>query len=204
MKLIRFAAVAASICAASPAFSALVTFNFEDQTSFASLDYSTNPNGIRANGSLLALANDGLGNGPLGEYFTNAPSATVMFATTPLPGELAAFTMQPVIGGFIDGVSFSYSSTAATTVFARDAGGAVLGSIALAANVSPLLGYYDVWNTASFTFSGTASSIDFSDTAGFAAFDNVQVNAVPLPAAALLFPFGLAALGAVRRKRQQA
>jgi hypothetical protein len=204
MKLIRLAAAAASICAVSPAFSALVTFGFEDQTSFASLNYPGQPNGIRANGALLALANDGLGNGPLGEYFANNGSATVMFATDPLVGELAAFTMQPVIGGFADSVSFSYSATGATTVYARDAGGAVLGLINLAANVSPLSSYYDAWNTASFSFTGLAASIDFGDSVGKAAFDDVQVNAVPLPAAALLFPIGLAALGAVRRKRQQA
>jgi hypothetical protein len=48
-------------------------------------------------------------------------------------------------------------------------------------------------------------SISFGGNDGQIAYDDVTVNAVPLPAAALLFPMGAAALGlSARRKRKQA
>jgi len=60
-----------------------------------------------------------------------------------------------------------------------------------------------VWTLASLSFSAlNVHSIDFSDALATTAFDNVQVNAVPLPAAVFLLPAGLAAFGVVRRRRQ--
>ena len=53
-------------------------------------------------------------------------------------------------------------------------------------------------------FLGAGRSIVFGDNAGQIAYDNVTVNAVPLPAALLLFPFGAAALGAAGRRKKAA
>lgn len=202
MKLLPIVAAAASICAASPAFSAFTTLNFEDQTSFTSVSYAPNVYGISANGALLALANDGSGNGSNGEFFSNNPSGTtVMFATTPLVGERAEIASTQ---GFVGQIDFYYSSTAASTVYVRDQAGLVLNQFSLAANSTSETSPFDTWTFASLAFAGQAYSIDFSDTVGVAAFDNVTVNAVPLPAALLLFPFGAAALGAAGRRKRAA
>ena len=204
MKLIPIIVAGLGIFSATHALSAAVTLDFEDQFSFSSVSYGPNAFGVAANGALLALANDGTGPGASGEFFSNTPTggAVVMFATAPLSGERAEIT---VANGFVDAVNFFYSSTAAATVYARDAAGAVLGSVSLLANSTSSTSPYDTWSLATLTFSGPAYSIDFGDTVGVAAIDDVTVNAVPLPAAALLFPFGAAALGwAGRRKSKQA
>jgi hypothetical protein len=204
MKLIPTLVVAAGLFSALPASAAPITLNFEDQTSFASLvipaDY-----GFSANGALLALTNDGTGPGLSGEYFSNNPSGnSVMFGFGPLPGEYAALVSTV---GFQNSVSFSYSADAAGTIYARDAAGAILGSVLLAANTTgegsdhP----FSTWATSLLTFSGIATYIDFTELAnGHAAFDDVTVNPVPLPAGALLLPFGLAALRLASRKRKEA
>jgi hypothetical protein len=58
------------------------------------------------------------------------------------------------------------------------------------------------WSLASLDLNGVVGkSIQFSSTAGLAAFDNVSVNPVPLPAAAWLMISALGGLGAMRSKR---
>jgi hypothetical protein len=207
MKLLSTLAAVAGLCAAMPALSAPVTIDFEDQTSFASLNIASNPYGIAANGALLALANDGTGTGSNGEFFSNNPSGSyVMFATAPLPGERAEITST---SGFTSSVSFYYSSDAAGSVFARDASGSVLGEFDFLANSTNASSPFNTWTLATLTFNGLAHSIDFSgavDGSGqsVAAFDNLTVNPVPLPAGILLLPSGLAALGLMGRRRKVA
>ncbi len=209
MKLIPFIAAAVSIFSASPAFSALVTVDFEGATSFAAVDNYYNggagPNfGISFSPSALALSNDGLGAGPGGTYYSGAPTnGTVFFAP-----DVAA--TANVNSGFVGSVEFYYSSktnlTTPTTVSVFDGfngTGILLGSVTLAPNADADV-VFDTWSLASVNFVGAGRSIVFGDNGGFIAYDNVTVNAVPLPAALLLFPFGAAALGAAGRRKKVA
>jgi len=105
----------------------------------------------------------------------------------------------------IDQVSFYYSSADATSVgiySGINGTGTLLGTIFLAANAQN--GCSDSafchWDLVSLSFSGIAQSIQFGSAAG-AGFDNVSVNAVPLPAAVWLVLSGLGGLGFMRRKR---
>jgi len=200
--------------AVSPAFSAAVTIDFEGVTSFAAVNNFYNGGtdgegasgvnyGISFSGSALGLVNDGLGVAePDGRYFSNQPSGvTVMFAPD-------APTVMNVASGFVGQVSFYYSSKTnlpgATTVTVYDGAngtGNVVGSGTFGAN-SDANAALDTWSLASLSLSGTGKSISFGDNGGFTAYDNVTVNAVPLPAALLLFPFGAAALGFVGRRKQ--
>jgi hypothetical protein len=201
MKLIPTLVVAAGLFSALPAMASPITLNFEDQTSFSSLSIPDSY-GFTANGALLALANDGLGTGSNGEYFSNNPSGnTVMFAFGALPGEYAALTST---AGFQESVSFFFSAAVAGTVYARDAAGAVLGSVYLAANSTNPDSPFNYWQAGLLTFTGLATYIDFSEVQGTMAFDDVTVNPVPLPAGLALLPFGLAALRLMSRKRKDA
>ena len=59
-----------------------------------------------------------------------------------------------------------------------------------------------VWGVTSLDLAGRfATGVDFGATSGVAAFDNVSVSAVPLPAAAWLLMSALGGLGVIRRKR---
>jgi len=218
MKLIPILAAAASIFAASPAFSAAVTIDFEGTTSFSSVNnfYNGGTDGAGASGvnygiafSLPAqgLVNDGLGEAaPDGRYFSNQPSGTtVMFA----PDSPA---VMDVASGFLGAVSFYYSaktnplgSAQATTITVYDGLGGtgnVVGTGTFGPNANADAAW-DTWSLASLTLTGMGKSISFGDNGGYIAYDNITVNAVPLPAALLLFPFGAAALGFAGRRRRQ-
>jgi len=198
MKVLSTLAVVAGLSAAVPAVAAPVTLDFEDQTSLSSINIASNPYGIAANGALQALANDGLGTGANGEYFSNAPGSVVMFSTDPLAGERAEISSS---AGFTQSVSFYYSSNASGTVSVLDGSGASLQSFSFGANSTSLEHPFDTWTLATVVFNGLAHSIDFTNTVGVAAFDNVTLNPVPLPAGLLLLPSGLAALGLIRRRK---
>jgi len=204
MKVLSTLAVVAGLSAAVPAFAAPVTLDFEDQTSFNSINVASNPYGLAANGALLALANDGLGTGVDGEYFSNDPAAgsEVMFATQPLPSERAEINST---AAFTQSVSFYYSSNAVGSVSILDGTGGILQTFQFAANSTSLDHPFNTWSLATVAFNGLAHSVDFSGSVvdGFsvAAFDNLTINPVPLPAGLLLLPSGLAALGLIRRRK---
>lgn len=205
MKLISTLAAAAALCAAIPAVAAPVTLDFEDQASFASLVYPANANGIAANAALVGLANDGSGNGlPDGQFFSNNPSGSlVMYVFGPLPGERAEITSTVGFGG---SATFAYSASGSGSVYARDGSGAILDQFDFLANsngtdsTSP----FATWSLGTLTFGDVAYSIDFTDAAGLALFDDVKVNTVPLPAAAWLLLSGLGGLGTILRRRRLA
>lgn len=198
MKLLSSLAAVAALGAAIPAVAAPVTLDFEDQESFLSLNYAGATHGLGANGALLALANDGLADTPSGNYFVGNPSGTtVMFATEPLAGERAAITTD---FGFSGAVQFFFSAAVAGVVHVRDIAGVSLGSFDFSAN-STGEQPFDTWVQGLISFQGIGYSIDFTDATG-ALFDDVSTNVVPIPAAIVLLPFGLAALGLAGRRRK--
>jgi hypothetical protein len=195
MKLIPILAAAASIFAASSASAALVTANFDGVASFSAVGSAYAASGLVFDTEAIAI--DGT-DATLATPFTAHSGTNAMFSPyNP--------TVLNVADGFVGDVSFWYSSiTGSTTVSVFDglnATGSVLSSFTLASNSTA----YELFSLASQSFSGVGYSISFGGNDGQIAYDDVTVNAVPLPAAALLFPMGAAALGlSARRKRKQA
>jgi hypothetical protein len=199
MKLMTKLVVATGLLGTIPSFADTILLDFEGQPSFGSLTYNQV---LHANPALQGLVNDGGGTGTNGEYFSNNTSGTtVMFAGAPADGERAELVANAGFG-FTDLLSFHYSSSTGGTVYVRDDAGAVLAQTTLSANSTSLSSPFSIWTFVELTFAGVAHSIDFSDALFTTAFDDVQVNAVPLPAAVALLPFGLAAFGLVRRRKK--
>jgi hypothetical protein len=197
MKFIHLVA-AAALSAAAPAFAAPVTIDFEGAESFASVGEKYAAQGVHFSGPALAFANDEL-SAPL----QNLPSGTtVMFTAPDGPATVN------VDAGFFDKISFLYSSasggpSSSTTITVYDGAngtGNVIASGSFGNNTDTI---WDTWSLFSLSLNGgVGKSISFGDASGYVAFDNVTVNAVPLPAALLLFPFGAAGLGFVARRKK--
>ncbi len=195
MKLIPILAAAASIFAASSASAAYVTANFDTVASFSAVGSAYSASGLVFDAEAIAVDGTDL---TLETPFTAHSGTNAMFSPS-------SATVMNVADGFVGDVSFWYSSiTGSTTVSVFDglnATGTVLSAFTLASNSTA----YEMFSLASQSFSGVGYSISFGGNDGQIAYDDVTVNAVPLPAAALLFPMGAAALGlSARRKRKQA
>jgi hypothetical protein len=191
MKLIPILAAAASIFAASSASAVMTTTTFEDVpnnvTVVDNLWFGSFTNSIVA-------ANDDGTNKFMMVDTTNASTSVLNTSV-----------------GFLDSLSLSYFNASGVdgTVSiwsGLDGAGTLLASLTLGDNSgSADVQSLNTWSLASTSFTGLAQSIVFSGNDSNIAYDNVTVNAVPLPAAALLFPMGAAALGmSARRKRKQA
>ncbi len=61
-----------------------------------------------------------------------------------------------------------------------------------------------LWDLVTLDFGGVAQSVTFGDASYVAAFDNVSVSAVPLPAAAWLLMSALGGLGVFSRRKRAA
>ena len=199
----------ALIVASAPAFSAIVTVDFEKTWDFANGDVNNYYNGgTAADGSTggpnlgVSFVNvSGLTNDALGPYFSGAPSPqSIAYAH-----DTGAY--MNVTAGAVDALTFYYSSPSAvigavTAWSGLNGTGTLLGSFDIASTNAT--GIYDRWTQATFAFSGTALSFDFTGTSGIAGLDNVSVNAVPLPAAVWLFGAGWAAMFGAGKRRKQA
>jgi hypothetical protein len=210
-KVISALAAGLGFLSAAPAFAAVVTVDFDGVGSFAGVqeyynggtdwDGNSGPNyGVSFAADVLGLSN---GDDPTGPFYSNAPSpAGVMFVA-------GAEGAMNVAAGFVGTASFSYSLDQATTVniySGLNGTGDILGSFELAANSSNggCSGPYCFWSVASVDFAGLAHSIQFANGANIGGFDNVTVNAVPLPAAAWLLASALGGMGVFSRRKRAA
>lgn len=187
-----------------------VLLDFETPTSFASIAeyYNGGTDSAGATGPALGVSfgldaltvrNDD-GAGP---YFSNAPSPVGALAPVG-----AAATMN-VTAGFVDSISFHYSSTAfvvqGVNVYAGlNATGDLLASFNLVGNAQR--GCSDTpfcrFDQLTSTFAGVARSVSFDSAAGLAGFDNISITAVPEPQTYAMLMAGLLALGFMVRRRQ--
>ncbi|WP_197737418.1 MULTISPECIES: VPLPA-CTERM sorting domain-containing protein [Methylomonas] len=196
--------LAAALFTASPAF-ASTTFlvDFEKDWDYATGDVDDYYNGgTAADGSGggadlgVSFVNiSGLSNDADFTYYSNAPS---------MQGTAYAHdtAYMNVAAGVDAALSFYYASPsdvsgAVKAYSGLNGSGELLGSFDLAANSSSA---YDSWSMATFNFSGTALSFDFTEAGvNYVALDNV--SAVPVPAAAWLLGSGLAMLGVAGRRK---
>ncbi|MEJ0037489.1 MAG: VPLPA-CTERM sorting domain-containing protein [Gammaproteobacteria bacterium] len=199
IKLISALTVTALLSVA-PAFAAPVTLTFEDVTSGTPVgDLYLGTTGISFGGDVLGVVND-----EFSQFFTGAPSPIGVITDV---GPASAMNFAE--GAFANAVTFSYAATDVGTVTAwsgLNGTGTQLGTFSLAANSASCAETtpFCLWQAATLSFTGSlAKSITF-DTGGFGAFDNVEVQAVPLPAAGWLLMSALTGFGAWRRKQRAA
>lgn len=209
------AAVAGLLACASPSFAAPVTITFEGPNSFGFIDeYYHGGTDVPGDSShapvsgpnyhvtfgpdAMALSNDGTGGGPNGEFFSNAPSPGTILA--PVGSSASMFAADGT--SFMGSLSFYYSAAEDFSVDILDATDSVIGTLNLLANNGSCGDApFCFWSLASTNFEGMGKSISFGNGAGIAGFDDVTVNAVPVPAAGWLLASGLALFGRMRRKR---
>jgi hypothetical protein len=198
-------AVALAAPALSPAWAANTVITFETVTSFASIanfynggtdsQGNSGPNlGVSFGPDALGLVND-----VLGPYFSNAPSPVGVMAP------VGPDATMNVAAGFVDSISFYYSSdalaTSAVNVWSDLNGtGQLLASFNLVANAqasgcsdSPYCRFDQLFST----FAGVAHSVTFSAPVGI---DNIAITAVPEPASMLLMALGVSGLLLARRR----
>jgi len=199
IKLIS-ALAATALLSAVPAFAAPVTFDFENVTAGSPLDTVHAGFDFSFGGDILGVAND-----PLSPpFFTKDTSALGIITVV---GADNALNILAPNGSFTGELTLSYSATAdaSVTVWSGLNGTGSGQTFNLAANAGncALETPFCVWQSATLAFTGFAKSITF-DTLYYAGFDDVTVNAVPVPAAGWLLMSALAGFGAMRRKRAAA
>jgi hypothetical protein len=132
--------------------------------------------------------------------FANEPTAGT--SAMGVGGNGGDYAMTVASGFF--GLSFLYSATSDTSVTVSfTTGPAQIFSLTANAGSCDLANgpAFCMWNVANLDLGNRiATGIDFGATSGLAAFDDVTVAPVPLPAAVWLLISGLGGLGVFRRK----
>jgi hypothetical protein len=203
MKFKLISMAAAALFAAAPAFaSTSFSVDFEKTWAYGEAVDNTYAGAGVSFTNVLGLSNgDGLGGLANGDYYANAPSP-LGTAFVQLDGLVNTTSFMNVVAGVDNSLSFFYSTPTAIVGAIKaysglDGTGNLLGTFDMTATD----GAYSVWNSATFSFSGTAMSFDLTQTAGFAALDNVA--AVPEPEMLSLMLAGMALTGAVVRRKQK-
>jgi len=207
MKILHAAALC--LLTASPALAGNITIDFEQPSSFASIDQfyngGTDSNGVAGGSSVgvtfglddLAVQND-----VLGPYFSNAPSPIGLMSA------VGPETAMNVEHGFTD-VSLFYATpedvAAGVQVWSGLNGtGTLLASFDLTKNSDPAgsANPYGTWTQVfGGSWSSTAHSVTFVNSVGFAGFDDISVSTpVPEPTTAMLAVLGIAGLVVARRR----
>ena len=212
MKSTLTAALAAALFSAGVASAATVTVNFDGPTSFASIDQfyngGTDTAGVAGPNLGISFGLDALGlqNDAAGPYFSHAPSPIGVMSVVGPAALMNVFSN----GGFSGVVSLFYSSSDLGTVkiySGYNGSGSVLGQFNLTNNATTgcVDSAYCNWTLATLNLgNNVARSIDFGGAAFTAAFDNLTVETVPLPAALPMLAAGLAGLGALSRRKKGA
>ena len=204
-------ATAALLMAAAPAFAqTTISIDFEGAAGYVnairnfynggtdSLGQSGPNFGVSFSEAAVALSND-----VLGPYYSNAPSPlTVMYA-------FDNTAVMNVAAGFIDRLTFAYSSNLSTldavNIFSGLNGtGTLLASASLFGNAT--LACSDTafcrFDMTSVKFAGTAKSVSFGGNANGVLFDNVKItSAVPEPSSYALLALGVMAVVVAKRRR---
>jgi len=195
----RTSLIALAVAATLPtlAQAADITLSFEGATSFASIADFYSDLGVSFSDAALALSND-----ELGPYFSHAPTpGTVMFASD-------SSAVMNVAAGFVDRLQFFYSAANGgldlVNIYSGLNGtGTLLASVSLFGNAA--LACSDApfcrFDLTSVKFAGVAHSVSFGGDAGFVAYDNVSITAVPEPSPLALLLAGTSALAFVVRRR---
>ena len=215
MKLKLMSVLAAGLLSAAPSFANTVTLDFEGVSNSGSINNFYNGGtdipanntttatsgvnyGISFGGDALAFSNDAYTTN-----YSNAPTnGTIMSAV----GSDAALN---IASGFTGPVSFYYSSIAESQVqvfSGLNGTGSVLGTFSLLNNAQSdcVDTTFCHWDIASLNIDGVAKSIQFGTTTYTAGFDNVTVNAVPLPAAGWAMFSAISGLGVLARRKRAA
>ncbi|MEO6080053.1 MAG: hypothetical protein ABIQ86_09780 [Steroidobacteraceae bacterium] len=209
MNIKAIATAAALLACATPSFAVPVTFTFEGINSFDSVgNYYNGGAGPNLHTSFapdaLALANDGTGDGPNGEFFLNAPGpgGTIVFPAT---GDI--FMTAAPGWNFLGSLSFNYSAIQAFSVAVLDGSNSLLATKTFSANngsCGPPA--FCNWSLGLLDFSGYGKTIRFGGydalNGSIAAFDNITTT-VPAPATAWLMAPALAMLARVRMRRKR-
>jgi len=202
LKMITLAAAAAAAFSTAPAMAASpFSIDFEKIWEYSTpVEEFYSASGVSFT-NVFGLSNgDGLGSGPNGSYYANAPSP-LGTAFVFLDGEINTHAFMNVAAGVDNSLSLFYSTPDALTGAVKaysglNGTGSLLGSFDFAVTDAG----YGVWQQANFSFTGTARSFDFSGAQG-AAIDNI--SAVPEPETYALLLTGLGLVAASVRRRQK-
>ena len=198
--------LAGGLLTAAPAFSTTITFEGAANGFGSIADYYNGGLDIPVSGPASSGTNYGVHFGldlaaiAGSESVANAPGPgnTVMA----VGGDGGDYSMSMALG--FNGLSFMYSAIADTSVTVLFDSG-LSQSFDLFANAGgcdPAGAAFCAWSLATLDLGGrVAKAVDFGATSGLAGFDNVDVKAVPLPAALWLMVSAFAGLGIARRKR---
>ncbi len=201
--------LAGGLLTAAPAFSATVDFEGVANGFGSIADYYNGGQDIPVTGTASSGPNYGVHFGL--DLIAVSDPAHLTFANDPAPGTSAMGVggsggdyAMTVATGF-NQLSFLYSATADTSVTVSfNTGPAQTYSLAANSGSCDLVNgpAFCMWSLTNLDLAGRiATAVDFGATAAVAAFDNVTVNPVPLPAAAWLMVSALGGLGVFRRKR---